>query len=164
MWRTGRARGAILVAALLLAAGLSACMKLSEFRGTWSGTIEQSEDVRAGFGPGTELTLNIEGITERVMSGTISTCVRGFEQDQCQPGRFQDAVLNPLEKAQNDDLRTMTFGGDPYAVYLFTVQPADPNDTAMLCIVSVHSEHRVEVRLLRGQDVFGVFRLKKQKK
>ena len=151
-----------LVVVLSALVALGGCRSLDDYRGTWSGSIEASEDVREGFAEGTELTLEIRDLDERQIDATITTCVRGFAQDQCAPGRFQNAPLAMMEKARNDDLGTLQFGGEPYAVYLTTAQPADPAEEEVIAIVSLHSENRVEVRLLRGSDLYGVFRLRKQ--
>jgi hypothetical protein len=136
-----------------------ACTNLKDFKGQWNGTIHQDEAVRAGFPENTELTLDIAYVNPRRLEGTVTTCVRDSVSDICEPGHFDNTPLVPLEKAQNDDLKSITFGGEPYAVFLMTLQPTDPQQEPMLVFVSLHSSERVEVRILRGQTVFGVFRL-----
>ncbi len=138
---------------------LGGCQGLDRFRGTWEGSIDSSPDVREGFGEGTELTLEIHDLDERQIHASITTCVRGFDEDRCSPGRFQQTPLVMLEKARNDSLGSMQFGGEPYAVYVTTAKPADPAEAEVLAIVSLHSQDRVEVRLLRGSELYGVFRL-----
>ena len=154
------AKFAAILSAMVLLGG---CQSLDDYRGTWVGKIDPSEDVRAGFAELTELTLEIVDLDQRHIEAKVTTCVRGFPDDQCATGRFEDTALVMLDRARNDDLGTMKFGGEPYAVYITTVQPRDPAEPEVLAIVSLHSASRVEVRLIRGSELYGVFRLTRQK-
>jgi hypothetical protein len=155
--RLTRAKVAILAGSIMTL--LFGCTNLKDYQGEWTGSIHADEAVRAGFSEHTEMTLNIEHANTRALVGTVTTCVRDPQSQECQPGRFQDSELIPLQKAQNDDLKSLTYGGEPYAVYVMTLQPVDPQQPEVLALVSLHASARVEVRLLRGQQLYGVFRL-----
>ncbi len=138
---------------------LSGCTNLKDFQGLWEGHVSEDVSVRAGFPVNTEMELNIHYAGPRKLEAEITTCLRDPEEGTCLPGDFQDTPLEHLEKVQNDTLNTLTFGGEPYAVFLMTAQPMDLTEAEMMVFVSFHSKERVEVRLMRGSEIYGVFRL-----
>lgn len=157
------AKSALLMTTTIVCAGclsaLSGCTNLKDFEGVWEGSVSEDVSVRAGFPANTEMELNIHYASTRKLEAEITTCLRDLEDGTCLPGDFQDSPLEHLEKVQNDTLNTLTFGGEPYAVFLMTAQPVDPAEAEIMAFVSLHGKDRVEVRLLRGQEIYGVFRL-----
>lgn len=144
---------------IALALSLAACTNLKDFQGAWTGSISKDSSVRQGLSENTQMTLNIQYANSRKLEATLSTCTQDPTDGTCTPTDFQDTPLEPLKKVQNDTLNSLTFGGEPYAVYMMTAQPVDPDTARMLVFVSLHGKDRVEIRLLRGQEVYGVFRL-----
>lgn len=136
------------------------CREMDDFKGTWSGAIVEDESVRKTFDGNTEMEMNVTHITPRALTAQISTCVR-VDPQTCTPGLFQQVSLDPVEKARNDDLRDMMYGGEPYAIHLMAAQPNDPLEGPFLVFVSLHSATRVEVRLVRANESYGLFRLTK---
>lgn len=149
----------LVVSFVVLTAG---CTSIGAFEGLWSGQVTQEESVRKGLDEATELSLQITKISRRALEAEVTTCIR-VDSDNCTPSRFQQTTLMAVEKARNDELRNMSYGGEPYAVYLMTAQPVDPAEGAVLFFVSLHSQDRVEVRLVRGNDLYAVFRLRRKK-
>ena len=143
---------------IVLVSFAGACTNLKDFKGEWTGSISEDSSVRQGLPENTQMTLNIQYANSRKLEATLSTCTQDAS-GTCTPTDFQDTPLEPLEKAQNDTLNSLTFAGEPYAVYMMTVKPVDPDAARMLVFVSLHGKDRVEVRLLRGQEIYGVFRL-----
>ena len=140
------------------------CRKIGDFTGKWSGSIKEEESVRSGFPENVRLTLDIKSVSRNALEAEMSTCLSDpTDPSVCDPGMFQQVTLQPVEKARNDDLRNMTYGGEPYAIYLMTGSPNDPADPSVMVFVSLHGKDRVEVRLVRGNDLYGVFVLEKDR-
>lgn len=136
----------------LLAAG---CTDLRDYTGTWEGNIVRSEYLRTGFNSDTSAVLTIDAIDRSTLQGRLTVT-----PDQAATSGFQDAVLVPVEGAENDALGSMDFDGDPLATYLFFVSPVDTSEASALVILSAHSGDRMEMRILR-HDLYGVFKLTK---
>ncbi len=153
-------RTTLFAALIILSMG---CTNLKDFNGIWEGAIMEDASVRSGFSSRTQMQVDIQYANSRKLEATMTTCVRDENQETCTPGDFHDTPLEHLEKAQNDSLNTLTFGGEPYAVFLMTAQPTDPHEKEMIVIVSLHGKDRIELRLLRGNERYGVFRLTRQK-
>lgn len=148
----------LLSLALALGGG---CRKIDDFEGRWAGEVVADESVRKGFEPHTKMEMNITYISPRALEAEISTCLGAAETEDCTPYLFQQVALEPVEKARNDDLRDMMYGGEPYAIHLMAAQPNDPAEGPFLVFVSLHSATRVEVRLVRANEMYGVFKLTK---
>lgn len=153
-------RNTLFASIILLSMG---CTNLKDFNGIWEGDITEDSSVRSGFSAHTRMQVDIQYADSRRLEATMTTCVSDEEQETCTPGDFDETPLEHLEKAQNDALNTLTFGGEPYAVFLMTAQPTDPDKKEMIVIVSLHGKDRIELRLLRGNERYGVFRLSRQK-
>ena len=67
----------------------------------------------------------------------------------------QDAALRPPARLSNDALTTLSFDGADFVNYLFFADPTSGEPA--LVIVSLDPEDRVGLRVLRGEDLFGVF-------
>jgi len=153
-------RNTLFTSIIILSMG---CTNLKDFNGIWEGAIMEDSSVRTGFSARTRMQVDIQYANSRKLEATMTTCVSDEEQETCTPEDFHDTPLEHMEKAQNDALNTLTFGGEPYAVFLMTAQPTDPDEQEMIVIVSLHGKDRIELRLLRGNERYGVFRLSRQK-
>ena len=67
-----------------------------------------------------------------------------------------------MVKSSNDSLASLTFDGYPLRSYLLFAPPrGEPDPWPAMMVVSLFSDERVELRILRGNDLFGVFNLKR---
>jgi len=140
-------RRACLLALLLTPA---ACVQLEDYTGTWSGSVLADDAVRAGFAPETTATLELDVRGRSDASGTLTTEGTGI-------GRFVSAELVPWPELSADALSTLVFDGADFVNYLFFARP-EGGDPALV-VVSLDPEERVALRVLRGEDLFGVFPL-----
>lgn len=131
------------------------CTDLRDYTGTWKGNIVRSEYLRHGFDSDTSAVLTIDAIDRSTLEGRLT-----ITPAQAATSGFQDALLHPVEGAENDALGDMDFDGDPLATYLFFVSPVDTSEASALVILSAHSGDSMEMRILR-HDLYGVFKLKK---
>jgi hypothetical protein len=135
----------------LLAVELAACVDVRSFAGTWSGAIIADEPVRQGFAADARVeSLLLANVDLRSVTASLST----------NDGRFHDSTLVPVHKAASDSLATLTFDGSPLRSYLFfspTLNEAQAGPAWEL--VSLFSDDHVELRVIRGNDLFGVFQL-----
>ena len=130
----------------------TACVQLEDYTGTWSGAVLADDAVRAGFEPGTTATLELEVRGESDASGTLTT-------DGTATGRFAAAALVPWPELSADALSTLVFDGADFTNYLFFARPEGGEPA--LVVVSLDPEERVALRVLRGEDLFGVFPLRR---
>jgi len=131
----------LLLALLVPAAG---CVQLEDFSGTWTGSILADSAVRKDFAPETTATLELEVVGATEASGTLTT--EGTDE-----GRFVAEELSRSPELSADALSTLVFDGADFANYLFFARP-DSGGPALVV---------VSLRILRGEDLFGVFRLRR---
>ena len=136
--------------ALALLLSSAACVQLEDYTGTWAGSLLADEAVRAGFDAETTATLELEVRGRSDASGTLTT-------EGTRAGRFSQAELVPWPELSADALSTLVFDGAEFANYLFFARP-EGGDPALV-VVSLDPEERVALRVLRGEDLFGVFPL-----
>lgn len=135
---------------LVVVALAGACTQLDDFTGTWTGSVVHPEAVRAGFSEHATASLSLEVLDVAEATGSLTT-------DATDEGRFDAAPLTRPRWLSSDALSTLAFDGADFANYLFFARPArgDP----ALVVVSLDPEDRIELRILRGEDLFGVFEL-----
>ncbi len=138
---------AVLLGSLVALAG---CQDLRDFTGTWSGPRVGGEHVRQGFGSGASATLEINGIDLDGINARLST----------NDDRFGGATIVAVPGAEADVLTTMTFDGSPLRVFIAFAEARDGGGAAT-AFISLYSDDRIEMRLLRGGDnpLYGIFAL-----
>ena len=146
-----------LVLVLLLTAALPACVDVRSFAGAWSGPIIADEPVLQGFDPATRVDqLVLANVDLRGVTAVLTTTA----------GRFQQTRLTPVSKFASDPLATLTFDGSPLRTYMLfagSQLSSDPPGVPVWLLVSLFSDDHVELRAIRGNDLFGVFQLNRPK-
>ena len=144
---------ALLYAVLCL--GAVGCIDIRDYQGQWSGEVAKEDAVRQGFAVGVLVDplvlrlVDLEGV-----SATLTTS----------DGKFQQTTLNRVVKFSNDTLASLTFDGDPLRTYLlFAPLTSEPDAPPAMILISLFTDQRVELRIVRGNDLFGVFYLKRQR-
>ncbi len=132
------------LAAALLAA---ACEDLRQFADEWSGPISRDPQLQHGFAAGS------------VLHGRIASVGRdGIDMTIALPGQTAALRFEPIRRASGDVLAEVHFAGEPLRTFFGFVSP--PDEPPYLTVVSLYSEDRVEVRLIRGPDeAYAVFAL-----
>ena len=127
--------------------GLGGCSDLREFRGVWSGKqVGQAEPLRTGVTANGTASLTIDAIGAHDLQARLSVA-----------GLVVDAPIAPLKGAEADVLAGITFSGAPLRVYL-SFAPITGGDA--LVVVALYDDHRVEVRLVRGNpELYGIYQL-----
>lgn len=138
---------------LLLAAWSGACVDVGDFVGHWEGVIAADPTIRRGFPGETRLEAELESVDLLEIGGTFSTS----------DGRFENARLQAIELAAGDALSDLTFGGDPLRTYLLFAEPKGmPAGEAAWIVLSLFPDEHVELRIMRRNDLFGVFTLRRR--
>jgi hypothetical protein len=142
---------------ILLCALLPACVDVRGFAGAWSGAIIADEPVLQGFAPATRVDqLVLSNLDLRGVTAVLTTT----------DGRFQQTRLTPVTKFASDPLATLTFDGSPlrsYMLFASSQLSTDPPGSPVLLLISLFSDDHVELRAIRGNDLFGVFQLYRPK-
>lgn len=131
---------------------LAGCVDVRGFAGAWSGKIVPDDQVRQGFDREARVErLQLANIDLRGVTATLTTSDRGY---------FDEARLTPVVKYASDPLATLTFDGSPLRSYLlFAPLASEPQGPPVWLLVSLYSDDHVELRAIRGNDLFGVFHL-----
>lgn len=138
--------------ATLVLLSLVACSDLREFRGTWTGPLNDNQLVLAGIPEPTAIaraTLAIDVITGHGLAARLAI-----------PGLLPETAIATLPQAEADVLSDITFAGAPLKVYLaFAPMPDGGGDA--LVVIALYDDRRVEVRLVRGgtRPLYGIFAL-----
>ncbi|MCC6748988.1 MAG: hypothetical protein IT371_15115 [Deltaproteobacteria bacterium] len=142
------------IAVAVVLGSLSGCTDLRAFEGEWRGAVVAEEAVRQGFAQGTTVApLALSSVDLHALSATLTTS----------DGKFHDTRLARVTKAASDVLATLSFDGQPIRSYLaFAPLANDPTGPWTLALISLFADERVELRLIRGNDLFGVFRLRRE--
>lgn len=131
------------------------CVDVRNFADSWEGPILAEPSVRQGFAEDTEAKLVLDDVTLQGLTAELSTT----------DDLFQQTALTRIDKAAGDALASLSFDGDPLRTYLLFAPPADDADAgSALIVVSLFGDDRVELRILRENALFGVFRLARVKK
>ncbi len=141
-------RGALLV---MLAVTTGACVDVRNFAGSWSGKVVSEEAVRQGFAADARVDLlQLDTVDLQSVSATATLS----------DGRFKATRLQRVVKFSNDALASLSFDGNPLRTYLlYASLETDPGGWPASVVVSLFGDDHVEMRVMRGNDLFGVFLL-----
>lgn len=136
---------------LSLCGGLCACVDVRSFEGQWSGKIVVEEALRQGFAADAEVgLLQLDHLDLQLVTATLTTS----------DGKFQATPLTRMEKFSFDVLSSLTFDGNPLRTYLLFAPPATASASELAyCFISLFGDNHVELRVLRGNELFGLFNL-----
>lgn len=150
-----RQRRAVLFTALLLPLLAGACTDLRGYAGSWRGTIVAEPAVRQGFDENTRVTeLLLDEVALTTVRATLTTA----------DGRFDKTQLTRFFKSASDELASLTFESDPLRSYLMFGTPArepDGGAGAALFVISLFPDDKIHLRVMRGNDLYGVFYLER---
>jgi hypothetical protein len=135
---------------LVFALAVAACSDVHDFRGSWTGPrVGDVQVVREGGPPSSTAVLTIDDVDTHGMTGTLAV-----------DGMITETTFTSLAGAEADVLSGMTFAGSPLHVYLSFVETTDGGGAA-LAVIALYSQHRVELRVLRGSPLpmYGIFSL-----
>lgn len=134
-----------------LSGGLCACMDVRSFEGQWSGKIVAEEALRQGFAADAEVgLLQLDHVDLQLITATLTTS----------DGQFKATPLTRMEKFSFDVLSSLTFDGNPLRTYLLFAPPATAAASELAyCFISLFGDNHVELRVLRGNELFGLFNL-----
>jgi hypothetical protein len=131
--------------ALLSVAG---CEDIRRLEGEWSGPVSGDPAHRQGFSADALMRATVSTVSRRAIEMTI-------ELPPEAPLRFQ-----PIRHATDDVLGDMRLDGEPLRTFLGYLRPA--TGEPFLAVVSLFSEDRIDVRIIRGPDeTYGVFALRR---
>ena len=144
-WELLRGVGALL--ALLLVAG---CEDIRRFDGQWSGPVSADPAHRQGFTGDAVLHATVGAVSRREIQLVFDLPPEG-------PLTFQ-----PIRHASDDALGELRLDGEPLRTFLGYLRPGAGEP--YLAAVSLFSEDRIDVRIIRGPDeTYGVFSLHRVK-
>jgi hypothetical protein len=128
--------------------GATACEDIRSLEGEWSGPVSGDPAHRQGFSADAVMRATVAAVSRRAIDMTIDLPPEG-------PLRFQ-----PIRHATDDVLGDMRLDGEPLRTFLGYLRPA--TGEAFLAVVSLFSEDRIDVRIIRGPDEsYGVFALRR---
>jgi len=140
-----------LLIALATCSGSAACVDIREYEGRWRGSIVPESAVRQGFT--TDVTVDPLELTNVDLQGLTARLTTSDD-------KFKAADLTPIKKFSADTLANLDFDGNPLRSYLLFAQlSSEPAGCPAQLVVSLFSDDRVELRVIRGNDLFGVFLL-----
>lgn len=139
----------------LAALGGTACEDLGDFSTepgqAYCGSITLGGSFRTGFSTRVQMRLELDaGLLDdpAASPGTLAT----FEAaDDVSPERrlIDGAALRPIPPLHHDALSHADLGDSRERTAMFAVSPAAADSEAMLAVLSLRSDDRVEVRLVR---------------
>lgn len=147
-----RLHAALLAAATLTSA--SACVDVRGFTGSWEGPVSAEEALLQGFAPDVSVKpLEVGDITLTEIQATLTT----------DDGSFSKTRLEPIDRVTGDSLSSITFDGNPLRSYMLFAELATESsaDPAWL-VLSLFADDRIEVRVMRRNNLYGVFQLQRQ--
>ena len=144
------ARRSVLFLALTLTLSLAAgCEDLRQFSGQWSGRISPDPNHQHGFDPMARLDADVGSVSRYGIDLTLTL-----------PGATDPSRFELIRYAAQDVLADLRLPGDPLRTYLGFIRATGQD--ALLAVVSLYAEGRIEVRLIRGaQATYGVFLLER---
>lgn len=136
---------------VLLVLSLGGCLDVRNFEGSWQGAVIGEEGVRQGFAKGTMVApLSLADVDLHRISATLSTS----------DGKFAKTQLSRVAKFSNDTLSGLVFEGNDVRTYMFNARlETEPSGCPATLLISLFSDDHVEVRVIRSNDLFGVFHL-----
>jgi hypothetical protein len=150
-WQRQRSSRAALAALTALAAG--GCVDLRDFKGNWSGEIVDEPAIRAGFEATARVeALQLDEVTQPSVTARLTT----------NDGTFANTALVHVTKSTADALATLTFDGNPLQTYLLFAPLANSAGDDALLVLSLYGDDHLELRVIRSNDLFGVFYLERK--
>jgi len=147
---------------------LCACQDMKEYRGAWSGKVEQSRLVRRGIDICTRMDLEIRQVGATTLDATLSLR-RDPDATVCSADLpdetavltlpSESATLAPVPEVLNDALANLTIEGEPLFTHISWIRL---QDMPFMVFLTVYRNDRLEVRLV-GPDAYAFFKLKKAK-
>ncbi|MFH1130986.1 MAG: hypothetical protein V1754_06600 [Pseudomonadota bacterium] len=133
---------------------MSGCTDLRSYEGIWGGSIIDEDAIRQGFAHDVCVApLNLENINLQSVTATLSTS----------DGKFKATHLAPIQKAASDALASLTWDRDPLRTYLlFASLETEATGALATFLVSLFGDDHVELRIIRGNDLYGVFHLERE--
>jgi hypothetical protein len=142
-----------LLIAVAAGVGPTACVDIRDYESRWRGAIVPEAVVRQGFTANVtvdplELTnVDLQGLTARLTTSD---------------GKFKAADLTSVVKFSADNLASLDFDGNPLRSYLLYARlSAEPTACPAQMVISLFSDDHVELRVIRGNDLFGIFSLRR---
>jgi hypothetical protein len=130
---------------LLLAAG---CEDIRRFEGVWTGPVSADLRHRQGIADGTVMRAMVATVSRRGIDVTLDWGAEGA------------LPFQPILHAADDALGELRLEGEPLRTYLGYLTP--PGAAPYLAAVSIFSEDRIDVRVIRGPDeTYAVFSLRR---
>lgn len=150
--KRSRLHAAVLAAATLTSA--SACVDVRGFTGSWEGPVSAEEALLQGFAPDVSVKpLEVGDITLTEIQATLTT----------DDGSFSKTRLEPIDRVTGDSLSSITFDGNPLRSYmLFAELATDSSADPAWLVLSLFADDRIEVRVMRRNNLYGVFQLRRQ--
>lgn len=144
------------MAVVLLALSTNGCVDLRTFNGEWEGNISVESAIRQGFAADAQITsLQLTDVTTAHVDATLSTS----------DGIFDGSVLETIEGVTSDVLANLTFDGNPLRSYMMFSELAEEPDGDQVSngpawiVLSLFDDSRVEMRIMRRNNIFGLFAL-----
>ncbi len=139
---------------VVMVSSLGGCLDVRDFEGAWHGAVIGQEAVRQGFATGTTVDpLTLVDVDLHRISATLSTS----------DGKFEKTPLSRVSKFSNDTLSGMVFEGNDVRTYMFNARLAsEPTGCPATLLISLFSDDHVEVRVIRANDLFGIFHLSRK--
>jgi hypothetical protein len=127
----------------------SGCTDVRNYAGEWSGKVVSEDAVRQGFAIDTRVdTLTLSQVDLQGVTAVLTLS----------DGTFAQAHLTRVSKFSNDTLASLTFDGSPLRSYLlFAPLSSDPTGWPAHVVISLFGDEHIEMRIIRGNDLFGVF-------
>jgi hypothetical protein len=133
---------------------LQGCLDLRNFAGEWSGAIVAEEALLAGFKNDTVADpLVLSDVRYSELSATLTTS----------DGRFAKTRLETVTRYSADAFSTLVFDGNPARTYmLFGRLASESTGCQALALITLFGDDHVELRVIRGNELFGLFYLKRK--
>jgi hypothetical protein len=122
---------------------LVGCSDLSTFKGRWSGSVVNHPALLVGLSPTASVALEVDSVDRTSLAGRL------------QVGE-ETVALRPLSAVKSDGLGAAELPDSPLATFWVAVSLADGD---AIGVVSLFSDDKVDLRLLRSDTLFGVFHL-----
>src|SRR4051794_27912253 len=140
-----RQRAPWLLALVLVAGG---CEDIRRFEGEWNGPVSGDPAHHVGFEPTAAMHASVASVSRRSIELTLA-----LPPEPALP-------FLPIRHASDDALGELRLDGEPLRTFLGYLQPA--TGAPLLTVVSLFSEDRIDVRVIRGpEETYGVFSLRR---
>jgi hypothetical protein len=140
---------AALALAVLTALVAAGCEDIRRFEGDWAGEVSADPAHRQGFPPGGVLRVTVLGASRRDIRATVQL-----------PATEAPLPYQPIRHAADDVLADLRLEGEPLRTFLGYLRP--PTGEPYLAVISLYSEDRIDVRIIRGpEEIYGVFALRR---